>query len=75
MLFFVCSKATESIAAENSVWVYLKADSHDLHLTHAAHSHNLRLTHAAVADGCVSTEIGNFLFFRTAHLCRICSCL
>ena len=25
---------------------------------------------AAVADGCISAEIGNFLFFRTAHFCR-----
>ena len=35
-----------------------------------AHSDNLRLTHGIAADGCVSAEIGNFLFFRTAHFCR-----
>ena len=28
-----------------------------------ANPHELRLMHVAVADGCVSTEIGNFLFF------------
>ena len=37
-----------------------KADSHDLRLMHAA-------------DGCISTEIGNFLFLHTAHFCRSCT--
>ena len=35
-----------------------------------ADSHILRLKHAAVADGCGSVEMGNFLFFRTAHFCH-----
>ena len=39
-----------------------KADSHDLHLMCAA-----------AADGCVSTEIGNFQFFRTTLFCRSCT--
>ena len=32
---------------------YLKADSHEVR--------------AAAADGCISAEIGNFLFFRTCE--------
>ena len=40
---------------------FIKADSHKLHLTHMA-----------VADSCVSAEIGNFLFFNTQHFCRCC---
>ena len=35
-----------------------------------AHSDDLRLTDPDVADGCVSAEIGNFLFFCTTHFCR-----
>ena len=35
-----------------------------------ADSHDLCLTYAAAADGCVSAEIGNFVFFRTTHFCR-----
>ena len=35
-----------------------------------ADSHDLRLMHAAAADGCISTEIGIFLFLHTAHFCR-----
>ena len=35
-----------------------------------ANSHELHLMHVADEDGCVSTEIGNFLFFYIAHFCR-----
>ena len=35
-----------------------------------AHSHELRLIPAAAADGCVSAEIGIFLFLCTSHFCR-----
>ena len=34
-----------------------------------AHSHELRLMPAAAAVGCVSTEIGIFLFLCTSHFC------
>ena len=37
-----------------------KADSHRLHLTRVA----------AAVDGCVSAEVGNFLFFYTTRFCR-----
>ena len=35
-----------------------------------ADSHKLCLMCAAVADGCISAEMGNFLFFRTTHFCH-----
>ena len=39
-------------------FLFVKADSHTLHLMCAA-----------AADGCVSAEIVNFIFFHTTHFC------
>ena len=47
---------------------------HKWYLAFKTDSRELGSTRAAVADGCVSTTIGNFLFFSTAHFCSTRKC-